>query len=205
MKGKWYYYAIFVTFVVICGIIYVRHLSEAQVEVITDIYQNDQIEPTQGQASNDIGGQVADNEETKNHICVHISGAVVNEGVYVVEEGTRVYEVIELAGGLTDNASNVINQAKIVSDEEHIIIPTKEEVESGVYVSDEIKDNGLVNINTATVEKLMTLPGIGESKAKSIIKYRTQNGKFTSKEDIMNVNGIKQGLYDNIEDYITIK
>ena len=164
---------------------------------------------------------------------VDIKGAVKNPGVYKISSDLTVNDAIILAGGLTKEAdTSVINLAKKITDEMVIIIYTKDEVKNSNIVdtvikvvekecvcpniqndgclNTEIKDNisnnennSLVNINTASVEELQTISGIGESKAKSIVEYRKNNGLFKSIEDIKNVEGIGDKLYETIKVYIT--
>ena len=153
---------------------------------------------------------------------VDIKGAVVNPGVYLVENTKRVIDVINEAGGFTANASTEeINLSKKVFEEMVIIVYTKEEVESNNFTSSVTNDaltttndnssnsntspsNTKVNINTANLETLETLTGIGKSKAQSIIDYREQNGNFTSIEDIKKVSGIGDSIYEKIKDHITV-
>ena len=140
-------------------------------------------------------------DENPSKIYVHICGEISNEGVYEVDEGTRVYELIEIAGGLTKDASSEnINQARVLKDGEQITIYGKDAVdtESGGMV------NGLININTSSIEKLCEIPGIGEGRANDIVTYREDNGGFSDITDIMKVPGIKQATYDKLKDYITI-
>lgn len=121
-------------------------------------------------------------------------------GVFEIEDGTRIYEAIELAGGETLDADLTrLNLAKIVSDEEKIVVPKKVILEENV----EAVESSIVNINTASVEKLSTLVGIGKSTAEKIVKYREENGYFNSIEDIMNVSGIGENKFNNIKDDIT--
>lgn len=160
-------------------------------------------------------------EQEEVGIYAHICGAVVNPGVYQAKAGARVADFIALAGGLTSDADgDYINQAEIVTDGQRIYIPTKEEVESLVlhdylqgYRSqedqkaseDSAKGQALININEASAEKLMELPGIGQAKANSIIEYRNQHGAFQSTEELMNIPGIKEGLFNQIASKITVK
>ena len=172
------------------------------------------------------------NEQTKEEkkeevatVIIDIKGNVNNPGVYEVEEGKRVNDVITMAGGLTEDAdTSNINLAKIVKDEMTIVIYSKEEVlekyKSEVCICDcpyitndacitetsneEDNTSNLVNINTASVDELMTLPGLGEAKAKSIIEYRTKNGNFTSIDKITEVSGIGEAIFEKIKDYITV-
>ncbi len=160
-----------------------------------------------------------------DEICVDIGGAVVNPGVYTVSRETRLYEVIEMAGGLLSSAdTESINRAEYVEDGEKIIIPvrrTPDESASddGAYQEGDPGDaaltgtdtdssplsstGGLVNINTADKEELKTLSGIGDAKADRIIEYR-QSTRFRKKEDILSVNGIGEAIYDRIKDSITV-
>lgn len=135
------------------------------------------------------------------NIYVHVSGSVVNPGVYEVPEGTRVYEAVEAAGGFSKEADrDYVNLVEVLRDGEKVYIPSTDEILAGSVEA----DSGLVNINTATVEKLCTIPGIGETRAKAIVDYRSQYGNFATVEDLMNVSGIKEGTFNKIKDYIKV-
>ena len=162
---------------------------------------------------------------------VDIKGQINNPGIYEVVISSRVIDVINLAGGLTVNAdTSVINLSKKVIDEMVIIVYSKEEV-TNFKKTKEIEqqvqnqcvqkdENSLKNdacissnnnistnkisINNATKEELMTLPGIGESKAKDIIDYRTKNGPFKKLEDLKNIPGIGENVYNNLKENITL-
>lgn len=138
-------------------------------------------------------------------IYVEICGCVHSPGVYEVAEGTRVFEVIEMAGGMSGNAKEKsINQAALVSDGQQIYIPSKdEELLQSDTASGNLSEN-LININSAGADELMTLPGIGESKAESIIAYRENTGRFEKIEDIMNVSGIKEAAFEKIKELICV-
>ena len=137
---------------------------------------------------------------TKDSIYVYVCGAVLCEGVYELPAGSRVYEAIHKAGGFTENAAvTSINQAEILKDETRLYVPTIEEV-----ASEETMSDGKVNLNTATKEELMTLPGVGEAKAELIIRYREESGGFHAIEDIMNISGIKEGLFAKIKEKIKV-
>ena len=132
-------------------------------------------------------------------------------GVYKMAAGARVFEVLECAGGMREDAAkDYLNQAQLLSDGEQIYVPTQEEVQKNdLPVSSDNKESGItadgkVDINLATKEELMTLSGIGESRAESIITYRQSQGNFQSIEDLMNVDGIKEGIYEKIKDSITV-
>lgn len=152
-----------------------------------------------------------DTKESDSLCYVYVCGAVEQPGVYLLQSGGRVYEAITLAGGLTEDAAgNALNQAEPVSDGQMIQVPTKEEVafsdagESAQEPDRMQAEDGKININTASAEMLMTLPGVGQSKAESIIAYREEKGTFSSIEAIKNVNGIKDGVYNQIKDKITV-
>ena len=136
---------------------------------------------------------------------VDIKGCIKNPGVYKLVKGSRVKDVIELAGGLTsDSDTSNINLAKIIEDEMVISINSVNDNSGNNYGMNSTNLSDLININTASLEQLMTLSGIGESKAKSIISYREENGNFKAIEDITKVSGIGQALYEKIKDYITV-
>lgn len=152
-----------------------------------------------------------DTKESDSLCYVYVCGAVEQPGVYLLQSGGRVYEAITLAGGLTEDAAgNALNQAEPVSDGQMIQVPTKEEAafsdagESAQEPDRMQAEDGKININTASAEMLMTLPGVGQSKAESIIAYREEKGTFSSIEAIKNVNGIKDGVYNQIKDKITV-
>ena len=149
--------------------------------------------------------------EDKAECYVYVCGAVKNPGVYCLLAGSRIYEAVSMAGGLLEDAcEDSINQAEEVSDGQMIRILTAEEAaqQASVAVTEDTSSSGAsdgrVNINTADASELMTLPGIGESKAMSILSYREENGGFSSIEEIMNITGIKEGVYSKIKEYITV-
>ncbi len=162
-------------------------------------------------------------------IFVHVCGAVKEEGIYELSADARIFDAIEAAGGFLDDAdTDYVNQASKVTDGSRIRIPTLEEttalltengnvpeaVSSGndsLMVSDGAYEesvaesgNGLININKASEAELCTITGIGESRARDIVKYRDEHGAFSKPEDIMNVTGIKEKLYEKIKDFITV-
>ena len=133
---------------------------------------------------------------------VQVSGAVNSPGVYELSGDSRIFHALLMAGGLREDADTTsLNQAEKISDGQKIVIKTKDEAAMDAVASD---DDGKVNINTADAKTLMTLPGIGESKANSIIKYRESKGSFNSVEDIKNISGIKDGVYNKIADSIKV-
>lgn len=141
-------------------------------------------------------------------IFVDIGGAVENPGVYEVAKNTRLFEVIEMAGGLSEDADpDHVNRASFVEDGQKIIIPEKGSEDPGDQISAAIltpeAGSGLVNINTASADELKTLTGIGDVTAEKIIEYRSSTA-FKSKEDIMSVDGIGSKTYEKIKDDITV-
>ena len=139
-------------------------------------------------------------------IFVDIKGAVKNPGVYQMKSGDRVKDALDAAGGLTDEAdSQKVNLAQRVEDQMVIVVPKvgeeATEIPSGVTSKEAAKD-GKVNINTATVEELKTLKGVGEKKAEAIIEYRKKNGSFKTKEDLMKVRGIGKKLFESFQERI---
>ena len=139
-------------------------------------------------------------------IFVDIKGAVKNPGVYQMKSGDRVKDALDAAGGLTDEAdSQKVNLAQRVEDQMVIVVPKvgeeATEIPSGVTSKEAAKD-GKVNINTATVEELKTLKGVGEKKAEAIIDYRKKNGSFKTKEDLMKVRGIGKKLFESFQERI---
>ena len=170
----------------------------------------------------------ASSEETKT-LVVHICGAVSAPGVYELPAGSRIIDAVEAGGGFLPEADEACcNLAEEIVDGCQIYIMTKSEScadgqtekKAGIQTSPDSDmqttdrnvrsnsatalDNGLVNLNTADVAALMTLPGIGESRAKAIISYREQHGAFAQIEDIMKISGIKQAAFSKIKDKITV-
>ena len=197
-------YIIYLSIIVVLigGIITINLLDNPNDEIVSNISFLDE--------------EVTTITSTSNYFYVDVKGEVKKPGVYKVTEGMIVNDVIALAGGLTKNAyTNNINLATKVSEGSVIyiykkseIITTKNTTTTSSYKY-EITDtttpvsSGLVNINTASKEQLLTVSGIGESKADAIIEYR-KNNPFKTIEDIMNVSGIGESLYAKIKEYITV-
>jgi competence protein ComEA len=141
-------------------------------------------------------------------IFVDIGGAVEKPGVYEVSKDTRLFEVIEMAGGLSEDAdTDHVNRASFVEDGQKIIIPEKGSDYAAYPVqgndASAASNNGLININTASADELKTLNGIGDVMAEKIIEYRSSTA-FKSKEDLMSVDGIGSKTYEKIKDDITV-
>ena len=156
------------------------------------------------------GAVPQEEQEPAETVYVYVCGAVNAPGVYELKKDARVFEAITLAGGMTAEAApEAVSQARTVADGEQIYVPTVREVQmQGSGVEDIVTGNadvsGKVNINTAGKEELMTLTGIGEAKAQSILDYREEHGKFGSIEDLMLIEGIKEGVFNKIKEDITI-
>ncbi len=143
--------------------------------------------------------------ETENsNIIVYITGEVNSSGVYSLAPDSRVIDVVNLAGGLTEDADTTkFNLSKKIQDEEHIIIYAIGE-DTPVSTSINGNESKLININTSSKEALKTLPGIGDVTADNIIKYREENNGFKNIEELQNVRRIGNVTFDKIKDYITI-
>lgn len=142
-------------------------------------------------------------------IYVDIGGQVKNPGVYAVEDGARVFEVIEKAGGLTgDAAVDQFNRAETVTDGQKIWIPSEEELaEEGGGTGPAVSGaaaNGKININTADSQTLQEIPGVGPATAEKIIAYRTEQGRFSSIEQLKDVSGIGEKTFQKMKDKITV-
>ena len=159
-------------------------------------------------------GSASDGEVRKTW-AVHVTGAVKNPGVYQVKEGSRVFEALNLAGGLCENAAaDSLNQAEFLQDGQMIRVLTKEEAAQdppSITKEEKIGETGLsngsnskININRAGKEELMQLPGIGDSKAEAILAWRKEHGNFTSVDDLKAIRGIKDGVLNKIRDRCTV-
>lgn len=153
-------------------------------------------------------------EEEERPLYVHICGAVAEEGVYVLPQGSRVADGIQSAGGFRADADESFhNLAATMFDGQKIYVPTVEETKSlplterinGSEERESGEGSQKVNLNTADIEELMTLNGIGETKAESILKYRERVGNFQTIEELMKVSGIGEALFERIRDDIVVE
>ena len=165
------------------------------------------IETADAAEETEYSGESEDSSVQPQVIFVDIGGAVEEPGVYEVAKDTRLFEVIEMAGGLSEDADpDHVNRASFVEDGQKIIIPVKgseyTDERTAAAFSPEA-DSGLININTASADELKTLSGIGDVTAEKIIEYRSSTA-FKSKEDIMSVDGIGSKTYEKIKDDITV-
>jgi len=170
--------------------------------------EEDEILNNGNEDSQEIGED--NNEKNNGIIMVHISGQVYKPGLIELEDGSRVIDAINKAGGMKSEADiDRINLAKKVVDEEKIYIPKIGEeiscIDTNISLCEDntSKDTKKININTCSKEELMSLSGIGEVLATRIIEYRETNA-FKSIDDIMNVSGIGNKKFESIKDYITV-
>lgn len=158
--------------------------------------------------------EISQEQVEPSTLFVHICGEVMYPGVYELPKNSRIFEAVEAAGGFTDEASqSYVNLAQMLADGCRIEIPAlgKEPTADDVWIDGAgiaeagVSQGTLVNINTATKTELCLLPGIGESRADAIISYREKNNGFTKIEDIMKVEGIKEGMFEKMKDKICVR
>ena len=158
--------------------------------------------------------RTADEEQIEEAVCVvHICGAVSNPGVYELPAGSRIMDAVTAGGGFLPEADpDACNLAQVLEDGSRIYILSREEsarLEIGVEAvqtgQTDAQADGRVDLNAADAAALMTLPGIGESRAAAILAWRRENGRFERIEDIMKVSGIKQAAFEKIRERITVR
>ena len=156
------------------------------------------------EAVSEEGGEATAAEPATQTLCVYVCGEVKSPGVYELPEGSRIVDAVEAAGGMTEAASGTwLNLAEPVSDGQKIEVPSEAEA-SELEKEQQEAQSGLVNLNTASAEELMTLTGIGESKAEAILSYREEHGGFEKPEELMEIPGIKEGVFEKIRDQVTV-
>jgi len=140
-------------------------------------------------------------ENSEAVIYVDVCGAVKNPGVYKLREGERAFRAIELAGGMLAEAGReAVNQAALLSDGQQLYVPFQGETERVTAA----KADGKVDLNRSDLEELMTLPGVGKTRAEAIIAYREEHGGFTSIEEIKNISGIGDAVFEKMKDKIKV-
>ena len=178
----------------------------------SDIFIDEEIKdktttPGENDSSHD---NVTKNTSNYKEIVVEIKGEVKNPNIYRLNENNIIQDLINKAGGLTESADiSKINRAEKLQDHVSIVIPNKNDTNAQMTLgnstsANDSKGNTLININTASNAELESLPGIGPSKAKSIIEYREKNGGFKSVDEIKNIKGIGQSSFEKLKDKITI-
>ena len=198
-----------ITFIILAGTVYSvsRMIIGGKADDRIELVVTDSVISTSDEAGSHFDSSDDSTKDDSNtDIYVHICGAVINPGVYQVPAGTRVYQALELAGGSSDDAYlSGINLADKLADGQKVYIPSEGENAEGILSTDSGDvQSVMININTASEAELMTLPGIGQSRAKDIINYRVKNGLFESIDDIMKVSGIKEAAFEKIKDLIKV-
>ena len=182
--------------------------SKEEVYVLTD--ENNTLEDNQSSNEEIEELKKEDNIDNKE-ITVYISGEVKKAGIVILKSGDRLATAVEKLGGTTNKADlNKVNLAMKVEDEQHYIIPKigEEVSEESVEVTNKevsSQESSKININTATIEELDTLPGVGEATANKIVNHRSENGEFKTVEEIKNVNGIGDKKFENIKELMCTK
>lgn len=173
------------------GLIIIVMIFASGVTSATDKYQI---------MTSEVVSELQTSETSTSEIYVQVTGAVNKPGMYKMKSGSRINDLLQVADGKSYN-QQCINLAQKLVDEQNLYVPAKSEqcqLDSGINAM------GIVNINTADVYELQTISGIGEAKANNIIEYRKQAGTFESKEQLLNVDGISEGLLQSITDKITL-
>lgn len=194
----------------LCGVLYFSLNAGSKKEAVVTESFADQSGETKGKKE-------TSDSKTEAVVYIYICGEVKNPGVYTFAKEPHFIDVVEKAGGFTQKAGGFtqkadklsVNLAEVVKDGTQLTIEKKrkrkaaqeEQSSHGMSSADEA---GKINLNTASAEQLMKLSGIGESKAAQIISYREKNGAFKKIEDIMNITGIKEGVFGKIKDDITV-
>lgn len=213
-----------VCFVVFCGVGYVgiRYVGTESKQIVFEKAPEerdmpgtdaDRITSEPREADRDESVVISSGEQPETLLYVHVCGAVVTEGVYALSEGSRVADGIAAAGGFTEAADRSYhNLAALLSDGQKVYVPTEEETkdlsvpERTSSANDREPDESKkVNLNTADTEELMTLSGIGKAKAQSILQYREKVGPFQSIEELKNVSGIGDAMFERVKEHIVVK
>lgn len=214
-KSKKYYMIMSVAVLTVCGMFFFGCAGESDKrESITPIEVSEEQKDTEEKKAE----KEIENQGKESVVYVHVCGQVNVPGVYELPEGSRIYEAVAAAGGMTNQAAGErLNQAAAVEDGQQIYVLSKEEAakdaesaggEAGVLDASipgmPQAEDGKVNLNTATAEELMTLSGIGEAKAEAILRYREEHGGFQKVEELMEVEGIKEGVFHKIKEQVKI-
>lgn len=185
----------------ILGLVGCHRDSDSEKLKLKEVQQEEKLDkPAQEKADNE------DSKEKAEDIYVHVCGQVQNPGVYRLKSGSRIFAALEAAGGVLEAAdAESLNQAEVAADGQRVYVPAQGEAvkEAVTNTGDNIQpDDGKVNLNTASKEELMTLNGIGEARAGSILKYREEQGGFQTVEQLKEIEGIKDGIFNKIKDQV---
>ena len=162
--------------------------------------KTENFETAEYEADVSIVNETSCDDEISETVYVYVCGAVENEGLYELCADSRAGDAIEAAGGLLEDAdTKAVNQAMKLEDGMQITVPF-----IGEEQNEETEGSGKININLADADVLKTLPGIGPAKAEAIVKYREETGRFENTEDIKNVSGIGDSLFENIKELISV-
>lgn len=178
-------------------------------EYMNNIYvESESNNETVNSSVNVFSSNVDTENQKKSLIIVEIKGEVKNPDVYEIEDGSIIRDLINLAGGLTGEANtDGINRAEKLRGNQLIVIPNKSDIASGNIInqnSSTTNNSSVININTAPLEELKKITGVGDVKAQSIIDYRDKNGGFKSVEELKNIDGIGSKVFEKIKDQVGI-
>lgn len=194
-----------VIFAVVCTLFFTQYTKPEQQEAI--IVQEDSTKKPEN--------SFLEPESNINELVVHVAGAVKNPGVYTLQEGDRIEDAITQAELLPEADADALNRAALLSDGQKIVVPFQQDLNSinqgsinqevqYEETSTTVHTSEKVNLNTAAITQLMTLPGIGEVKAQAIIRYRQEHNGFKTIEELLQVNGIGTVIYGQIADLVCI-
>ncbi|MBE6030914.1 MAG: hypothetical protein E7225_04900 [Clostridiales bacterium] len=214
-------YSLVLIFLIILCLIFLFSGERNNITIISE--DNTDFEKVTSTEGVDIGNEVIDSIQDKNEVIedtpklmyIDVAGAVVTPGVIQIEEGSRVFQAIALAGGLKSNADTMnVNLAAELHDGDKIFIPTVVEVQkdkkAGGIITNKVttnvstSENTLININTASSDQLQTLNGVGPSTAEKIIDYRNQYGSFKDVTDLLNISGIGEKTLNKFKSKICV-
>ncbi len=203
---------VFILILLICPIVLI---IKDKLESKEDIYVLTEKEKSLDESMEEQEIKKEENNITNKEITVYVSGAVNKPGIVTLNEGDRLATAVEKVGGTTQKADlNGINMAIKLKDEMHYIIPrigdevkdsASEVISDGNFNQDEPSKTSQININTATIEELDKLPGVGEATANKIVNHRSESGEFKSIEEIKNVNGIGDKKFEEMKNLICVK
>lgn len=152
--------------------------------------------------------EASEHTVSQGSITVYVCGGVVRPGIYTVDGSARMMAAVEAAGGMTPEAdADALNLAQYMTDGQMIRVPLQGEAQQQEenMGEPEAMQDGRIDLNTADAAQLMTIPGVGQSKADAILQYRQEHGKFDKIEDIMQISGIKEASFRKMEPYICVR